>query len=304
MFDERNSYCDFSYKRKCIYVNEVNNTVGWIQETIISKHYLQQNNSEIALAPEDTLSPSAYEPPLVTNKTIRSKLLSVRLAEDRSEAGGNTSMHESLYFAKETLTRRKRSQTRSSASGCVNKICPSHTSQTKSTKKITSRRKSTVLAVRRAVSSETFEVGPFRRSAAAYVKFKFSASGGFAYCFYVVAHCLPDPPGHLDHVGSVTDPAVTYKLERHSSSGSHTVCLNLRDTVECEKFAIRFTAYVAHLSGDTARLTFTPKGVHRNPIVGNCPGETGEMHAHAQNCQICLLNKVEAVLEHNLRILG
>ena len=139
----------------------------------------------------------------------------------------------------------------------------------------TTRSTASVLAVSQTVSNQVFEVGPFLKGAInAYIKFSFAASNSLAYHLYVYAHCLPDPPGHLDQVGSL-DPRLNHKafqIFAVASSGSHTVCLNLRDTVGCNSFAMRFSATILHLTTASALLVFTPRGVHRSVAHALCPG--------------------------------
>ena len=135
---------------------------------------------------------------------------------------------------------------------------------------------SAVLIANTVVSNEVFEVGKFVKHVSnSYIKFTFTASEGLGYYFYCYAHCLPDPPGTLDQVGSVEESRSheTFRLFSIRSSGSHTVCLNLKDSVECEEFAMRFSATILHLASQSARLSFTPKGVYSSLADAGCTSQ-------------------------------
>ena len=115
------------------------------------------------------------------------------------------------------------------------------------------------------IRHEMFEVGVFTKSNANnFVKFRLSSSGsGISYSLHVAAHCLPDPPNHLDDVGDVKDDTQSFRLS-FASNTRQTVCLNLKDTVTCSRFTLRFIASVLHSPEGIASIRVDPEGVYHD----------------------------------------
>ena len=124
------------------------------------------------------------------------------------------------------------------------------------------------------VSRESFEVGPFTKSVGtSFIKFRAQGRGlGLAYFLHIAAHCLPDPPRRLDNVGDVgdetkpffvaTQTAASFSSNFDGDKGNPSLsCINLRDTVHCRRFYLRFTANVVHSPVGDASISIVPLGV-------------------------------------------
>ena len=114
------------------------------------------------------------------------------------------------------------------------------------------------------MDSETFEVGYFTRSDLNnFIMFSLRTTGaGIVYTINVDAHCLPDPPRKLVQLGKVEDNARSALSENFSSTTRKSFCLNLRDTIPCSRFAIRFKASVVRGPKSEASISVFPEGLH------------------------------------------
>ena len=123
------------------------------------------------------------------------------------------------------------------------------------------------------VSVDHFEIGPFVKSPS--VSFlKFSVHGdpdAILQELVVYAHCLPDPPGHLDPLASNGYGTVTLNVS--DGDPSHTKCLQLKDRIDyCDEFALRFSLYILHDVSKHIAVTFTPKGIFSTLSDSLCSG--------------------------------
>ena len=109
---------------------------------------------------------------------------------------------------------------------------------------------------------EKFDVGVLTKSNANnFVKFRLSSSGSGIRTLdslIVAAHCLPN---HLDDVGDVKDRTQSFHVS--FASDSRFVCLNLKDTVTCSRFTLRFIASVDSIEG-IASIRVDPEGVYHD----------------------------------------
>ena len=262
VFDSVMGTCDFSYSNNCVYVNSADNEFSWIQETITTtvNNFTTGQDTALDIPGHKSLSfpkNADFVVDLGTTKSVdvfKSTLITVPL-QLGSNAG--STKRRSLVVSSPILRHQVHQLSRRSGNAKTTKTTI------------------IVLSPTRVVSNQLFEVGAFiKHSSNNYIKFTFTASQGLGYVLVVYAHCLPDPPGHLDQVGSI-DPVgqhKTFTISALSSSGSHTVCLNLRDSVSCHNFAMRFSASILHLKTQSARMTFTPKGVYYSAAEAGCRG--------------------------------
>ena len=266
VYDSAPGVCDFSYGSNCVYINSAANVYEWNKETTttyITTDLPSFHNGRCIAGFYDGVHASADVPnPIVNKEPLPKFSLGSGIARRRR----GTAQVELAHFKKSTDRQPNLDRVRRSCFRIAGKnvgVTP-----TKST--------STVLTANKVVSNEVFEVGKFVKHVSnSYIKFTFTASEGLGYYFYCYAHCLPDPLGILDQVGSVEESRSheTFRLFSTSSVGSHTVCLNLKDSVGCGEFAMRFSATILHLSSQAARLSFTPKGVYSSLAQAGCTSQ-------------------------------
>ena len=117
-----------------------------------------------------------------------------------------------------------------------------------------------------------FEIGKFTKAMNKnYLKFSvIGAEGVIAQELTVFAHCLPDPPGHLDHLSSDGYSMVRMTLSKRMQ----TKCIQLKDRVQyCNEFTIRFSVFVKYYKTETHRIRFIPKGTYETMAGAACYGE-------------------------------
>lgn len=103
-----------------------------------------------------------------------------------------------------------------------------------------------------------------------FLKFTVTGSqGALSQELTVVAHCLPDPPGHLDHLSS-SDELVRMPL----SGSSQTKCLQLKGRVHlCKVFAIRFSVHVQYYKTQNVHVIVRARNTYSTLTAAQCPGE-------------------------------
>ena len=104
-----------------------------------------------------------------------------------------------------------------------------------------------------------------------FLKFSVTGAQGALYQeLYIVAHCLPDPPGHLDHFSSNGYDTIKMVL----SGASQTKCLQLKDRVRrCNEFSIRFSVYIQHHISQKIQVTLTPHSTYPSLTTALCTGK-------------------------------
>ncbi|XP_065826510.1 uncharacterized protein [Oscarella lobularis] len=116
------------------------------------------------------------------------------------------------------------------------------------------------------LTRSNLEIGPIQKSTTnKHIRFIVEGEGlGLHYSLHVRARCLPDPPSHLDEIGSVKDGYKSFSVFGDSLRRRRVHCLNINDTVtKCNRFVLTFIALALHRPGSPASLSLIPDGLYR-----------------------------------------
>ena len=126
-----------------------------------------------------------------------------------------------------------------------------------------------------------FEIGKFSVSLQnSFLKFSVQGlQGALFQIMYVAAHCLPDPPGHLDQLHS--DGITPVSMTLTSTGSSETKCVQLKDRVQhCKEFTVRFSLYIRHYATQTGQIAMQAKGTHKSLTDALCQGKNSPSSNH------------------------
>ena len=131
------------------------------------------------------------------------------------------------------------------------------------------------------LTRSNLEIGPIQKSTTnKHIRFIVEGEGlGLHYSLHVRARCLPDPPSHLDEIGSVKDGYKSFSVFGDSLRRRRVHCLNINDTVtKCNRFVLTFIALALHRPGSPASLSLIPDGLYRA-----CPREYKKLRCISPN---------------------
>jgi hypothetical protein len=242
IFDGNNATCNLNTSTGCTYVNDVRNPILWQVEEVDEEDggkikVTHKNTPATLLRCEPELCPRQI-PLLRRRRRSTQEKETVYHLPHHHLIQRNTVQHLSTRMILDIPKSRRR-------------------------------RSTTVLT-----ALDTFyEIGKFTISPKnSFLKFSVQGLKGAVFqILFMAAHCLPDPPGHVDHLHS--DDITPVSMILTSTGHIETKCVQLKDRIKaktCNTYSIRFSLYIRHDPNLTGRIMMQAKNTYKSMTDALC----------------------------------